>query len=94
MKIYSDEIETDSFLSGKSRLYCGSTNVQWIRFFPQTNELLVCFHEGGGNVQDPYLYHSSIGEAQAFKRSISKGKFFRSNIYGRPFRRVASNYNP
>lgn len=37
---------------------------------------------------------SSIGEAKAFRTAISKGKFFRSNILGRGFRRVASNYQP
>lgn len=89
------EEETNRFLNGTGKLDCGSSNISWIKFFPQTNELLVKFIKPAGtHGSDPYCFSSSVGEAKSFAGAGSKGKFFRAQILGRGFRRVPAFYTP
>lgn len=81
--------ELNPFLNGTITLYPSSTNIYWIRFFPNTGELLVQYHSGGY----PYLYASNLGEAKSFLNANSKGKWGVQFLRPRACRRVPASYS-
>ncbi|RJQ24603.1 hypothetical protein C4577_07480 [Candidatus Parcubacteria bacterium] len=85
-----EEVEDDSFWRGETALYPASSHIFWFKFFPETEEVLVQFKKSSGL---PYLYSSSRGEVDAFRKAVSKGKYFWAVYRSRGFRRVASSYS-
>src|SRR5579862_8689984 len=89
-----DSTETnDSFLAGKTTFYPHSSNIRWVKFFPQSGELVIKFKRTGSKDSRAYCFSSNIGEAKAIKSAVSKGKWFRANVLGRPFKRVTDSYS-
>lgn len=82
--------ENDPFLRGEVAWYPSSSNVYWVKFYPQTGEVMIQYRRQSGL---PYLYSSSLGEVKAFRIAQSKGKFAAANYRPRGCRRVPSTYS-
>lgn len=85
-----EETENDPFWRGETAIYPSSSHIFWFKFFPETEEVLIQFKKSSG---PPYLYESSRAEVDAFRKAVSKGKYFWAAYRSKGFRRVPSSYS-
>lgn len=83
-------VKEESFWSGESAKYISSSNVNWIKFFPETNEILINYKNSG----KCYLQSSSRGEVEVFLRAPSKGSYAASVWRPRGYKLVSASYRP